>query len=164
MTIARVSTFAIEVRPDSDFRTPALLGLLGSGAIAGVWLSLEASMGLAIDPAVGLAALAVAAVLVLKACQQHSRRLSLVSTLLVYSSLVVGYSADLSDLTAVSAEVSLTGAIRKITLWRGGDAVAELHMRDWNRDDLRNLLRSALALNPGARASIPVSMFLQEPA
>jgi hypothetical protein len=139
-----------------------MLGLLGSGAIAGVWLSLEAGMGWATYPAVGLADLAVAAVLVLKACQQHSRRLSLVSTLLVYSSLVVGYSADVSGLTAVSAEVSRAGAIRKITLWRGADVAAELHLRYWNRDDLRTLLRGALALSPEARASIPVSMFLQE--
>jgi hypothetical protein len=129
--------------------------------IAGMWLARPHTENWLHHPVLVLSLSALAILLALNAYETGSRRLVLISSILYYSSFLLGYSCDISGISAFTAEVSGSGSVRKITLWRGATVATELRPADWNENELRSLLGATLKLNRGAAISTAVSVFLE---
>jgi hypothetical protein len=113
---------------------------LGAGGFAG-WLE-----SCAVPAA--LACWSAVLLLDLRVLQIRSRRLWLSGSSLVYQSILLGFVGDVSALTALRGQRSLSGALRELVLERRDGPLLRLRVSDWHEQDLRALIVALVRLRP----------------
>ncbi|HZR34864.1 MAG TPA: hypothetical protein VFA75_05775 [Nevskia sp.] len=84
----------------------------------------------------------------LRVLQIRSRRLWLSGTSLVYQSILLGFVGDVSTVTAVRGQRSLSGGLYELVLERRDGPWLRLRVRDWHRHELCALIAALASLRP----------------
>jgi len=129
------------------------LALSGVLATVAIWLCAGGFAGwLEYCPiAAALACWSAVLLLDLRVLQIRSRRLWLSGSSLVYQSILLGFVGDVSTLTALRGQRSLSGALHEMVLEGRSGPLLRLRLNDWHEQDLRALIVALVRLKPWLR-------------